>query len=224
MVVRSLYRTAILSVAVVSTFLTSHTQTHVGATQNDPATEFIDTSLLRPPQGVNVAVIEWEDMECPFCAKAFPLVHAAVKSRHVTLVERDFLIASHAWSPDAALYSRYLHDKESPDLAAEYRREIFASQSAISSKDDLLEMTRRFFAKNGKQIPLIVDPNGQLKKEISFDVELGNKVGLRHTPTIVVATPTHWTEVLDPTQIDQVIADAQRSVDRGSNGKESAVK
>ena len=50
-----------------------HAQTAVGG-QGDP---FKDTSMLKPPPGVKVAIIEWEDLECPACAHAFPTVHAA---------------------------------------------------------------------------------------------------------------------------------------------------
>ena len=41
--------------------------------------DFADTSMLQPPPGAAVAIMEWEDLECPYCAHAFPLVQAAVK-------------------------------------------------------------------------------------------------------------------------------------------------
>src|SRR5690242_13545930 len=38
---------------------------------------FKDTSMFKPPAGARVAVVEFEDLECPACSHAFPIVHAA---------------------------------------------------------------------------------------------------------------------------------------------------
>ena len=47
-------------------------------------TNFIDTSMLKPPAGAKVAIIEWEDLECPACAHAFPFVHQAADHKNPT--------------------------------------------------------------------------------------------------------------------------------------------
>ena len=175
-------------------------------------TNFKDPAILKPPAGARVAILEWEDLECPACAHAFPVVHEAIQHYNIPLVERDFLINGHIWSKDAALYARYLKDKVSPELATEYRREVFASQYRISSKDDLQRFTQQFMSQHGKQMPFVVDPTGQLMKEIQADVDLGMKLGVNETPTIVVVTPHHWIQVKDPMQlysaIDQANAEA----------------
>ena len=49
-----------------------------------------DTSMLRAPAGVPVAIYEFEDLECPACAHAFPIVHAAVEKYKIPLIRRDF--------------------------------------------------------------------------------------------------------------------------------------
>ena len=41
-----------------------------------------DGSSLKPPTGARVAVIVFEDLECPYCAHAYPLVWQAAKSLH----------------------------------------------------------------------------------------------------------------------------------------------
>ena len=175
-------------------------------------TNFKDPSILKPPAGAKVAILEWEDLECPACAHAFPVVHEAIKHYNIPLVERDFLINGHIWSKDAAIYARYLKDKVSPDLATEYRRQVFASQYRISSKDDLQRFTQQFMSSNGKQLPFVADPTGQLMREIQADVDLGLKLGVQETPTIVVVTPRHWIQVKDVMQlysaIDQANAEA----------------
>jgi hypothetical protein len=95
------------------------------------ARQFRDTSMLVPPPGAKVAIVEWEDLECPACAHAFPFVHMAVDHYKIPLVRYDFLIPGHIWSREGAMYARYLQDKVSPELATQYRREVFASQFKI---------------------------------------------------------------------------------------------
>ena len=181
-------------------------QSSVGATPQNPATNFKDTSLLKAPVGSKVAVVEFEDLECPACAHAFPIVHATVKHYNIPLVRYDFPLKMHIWSHDAAIIARYLQDKVSPDLATEYRREVFASQFQIASKDDLHNFTQKFFTANGKQMPFVMDPTGQLAREVDAEYALGEKLGLGHTPTIVVVTDHKgWIEVLDVSQLTTAI-------------------
>lgn len=170
---------------------------------------FTDTSMLKPPAGTKLAIIEWEDLECPACAHAFPFVHTAVNQYKIPLVEYDFLIPGHIWSHQAALYSRYMKAKISPQLAEDYRRQVFAAQYRIASQDDLLNFTKQFMSSHGKQMPFVVDPTGQYEKEIQAEVELGKKLGLQATPTIVIVTPHRWVQVKDVSQLDAAIDQAK---------------
>ena len=172
-------------------------------------TQFKDTSLLKPPAGTKVAIIEYEDLECPACAHAFPIVHTAAARYHVPMQEYDFQIPNHVWSHDAAIFSHYLKAKVSPELAEEFRREVFATQTRIASKDDLHNFEQSFMSQHGKQMPFVVDPTGEYDREVNATTNQGIKLGLNHTPTIVVVTPTHWTEVADVSDIDQAIQQAQ---------------
>jgi protein-disulfide isomerase len=195
-----------LSAAAVSA------QSAVGATPGDPATHFRDTSMLVPPPGVKVAIFEWEDLECPMCAHAFPFVHMAMNHYKIPLVEHDFQIPGHMWSHEASLFAHYLEDKVSPDLATDYRRQVFASQYKIASKDDLNKFTQEFFAAHGKQLPFVLDPTGQLAKEVDADKDLGLKLGVAHTPTILVVTNKGWIEVCDISDLYQAIDQAEAAV------------
>ncbi len=194
-------------------------QTVLGESPSNPANKFVDTSSFHPPAGAKVAILEWEDLECPMCARVFPTVHAALKHYNIPIVERDFLIPGHVWSPTAALYARYLHEKVSPELSTEYRREVFASQFRISSRDDLQHFTENFFKTNGKPMPFVLDPDKELQKKIDADVALGQKVGVGHTPTLLVVSASHWTEVLD---IDQLYAAIDAETARASAATHAA--
>jgi protein-disulfide isomerase len=178
-------------------------------------THFRDTSMLLPPPGAKVAIVEWEDLECPACAHAFPFVHMAIDHYKIPLERHDFQIPGHLWSHEASLFARYLQDKVSPDLATDYRRQVFASQYKIASKDDLNRFTQEFFASHGKQLPFVLDPTGQLQKEVDADKDLGLKLGVMHTPTIVVVTPRGWIEVADVSDLYQAIDQAEAMVAAG---------
>jgi protein-disulfide isomerase len=173
-------------------------------------THFRDTSMLVPPPGAKVAIMEWEDLECPACAHAFPFVHMAVGHYKIPLVRYDFQIPGHLWSHEASLYARYLQDKVSLDVATDYRRQVFASQYKIASKDDLNRFTQEFFSAQHKQVPFVLDPTGQLEKEVTSDKDLGLKLGVMHTPTIVVVTPKGWIEVVDVSDLYQAIDQAEQ--------------
>jgi len=185
-------------------------QTSVPPNQVSP---FADTSMLKPPAGAKVAIIEWEDMECPYCAHAFPIVHAAIKRYGIPLVLYDIHIPSHMWSHEAAIYARYLQDKVSPELATEYRRELFASQTKIANKDDLNRFTKAFFTAHGKQLPLLIDPTGQLEREVYEGDALGHRLTAKmYTPMILVVTPTAWIEVKDVEDLPKAINQAEGAV------------
>ena len=182
---------------------------------NSPhATQFRDTSILKPPAGQKVAIIEFEDLECPICARAFPVLHAASNQYHVPLEEHDFQIPYHQWSHEAASFAHYLRAKVSPELSEQYRREVFASQQRISSKDDLVKFTQSFMAAHGKQMPFVIDP--VFSKEVDESTALGNRVGVNETPTIIVVTPTHWIQVTDAMDISQALNQAQAESGKAS--------
>jgi protein-disulfide isomerase len=200
---------AALFVSFVSAGSFAAAQTSLPPNQVD---KFTDTSMLKPPAGVKLAVVEWEDLECPACAHAFPFVHSAIAQYHIPLVEYDFLIPGHIWSHRAAIYARYMKDKISPELSTDYRRQVFASQYRIATQDDLVNFTKQFMTAHGKQMPFVVDPTGELEKQVEVDVDLGKKLGLQFTPTIVVVTPHRWIQVKDVSYLDQAIDQAKQWV------------
>jgi protein-disulfide isomerase len=164
-------------------------------------TAFKDTSMLRAPAGSRVAIFEFEDLECPACARAFPIVHAAVDKYKIRLVRHDFPLKMHVWSFDAAVIARYIQDKISPQDAEEYRRAVFANQTSIASKDDLNTFTQKYFQSHGRVMPFVIDPNGLFAAEVRADYTLGERVGLTQTPSIFIVTQKGYTQVNDVTQL-----------------------
>ncbi len=209
---RLTFMTRLAALAFASTLLFAapsvlNAQNSVPAGQGDV---FKDTSMLKLPAGQRAAIFEWEDLECPACARAFPITHAAIEHYHIPLYRHDFVIPGHVWSRQAETIARYIEDKVSPQTAEEYRRDTFANQAAIASQDDLMAFSQRWFANHKLQLPFVIDPSGRFAAEIQADVTLADRLGLRQTPTIIVLSPHGWTQVKDINQlyfaIDQALA------------------
>jgi len=173
-----------------------------------------DTSMLRPPKGSRVAIIVFEDLECPDCARAAPLLHDAAKAYKIPLVQHDFPLRQHPWSFEAAVNARFF-DTKSTKLGDEYRLYIFQNQPYIT-KQNLRGYTERFAEQNKVELPFVVDPSGDLAAKVTADSQLGQRIPLDHTPTIYIVTegtrgPT-FVEVKDRTQLYQMIDQAMKEV------------
>jgi protein-disulfide isomerase len=172
-----------------------------------PNAGFKDTSMLKPPAGHKVAVIVFEDLGCPGCANAHPYELKATEQTGVPLVRYDFPLAAHIWTFEGAVYARYIQDKISPELAGQYRTDVFASQRMIANKEDLEHFTQTWMTRHGKQMPFVVDPDGALAKKVQADYDLGRKLNLQFTPTVVVVTKDKYQVVcgmkdfMDPAQL-----------------------
>jgi protein-disulfide isomerase len=168
-----------------------------------------DGSSLKPPPGARVAIVVFEDLECPQCAFAYPDVWDVSKRYNVPVVLHDYPLSSHPWSFDAALFARYF-DTRSQKLGDDFRGYIFKNQPQID-KQNLRQYVDKFANDNKAPIPFVLDPDGQLKAKILADRDLGNKIGLQHTPTIFVignggaATPA--VEVDDRSKLGGIIED-----------------
>ena len=145
-------------------------------------------ALPKPPAGDKVAIVVFEDLGCPACAHAHAFELEAATKAHVPLLRYDFPIPAHVWTFQGAVCARYLQNKVSPATAEEYRKDVFASQRMISSKDDLQRFTEAWMQRRHIQMPFVMDPDGSLAKAVKADFNLGLKVNVEFTPTVVVVT------------------------------------
>jgi len=185
-----------------------------------------DTSMLRPPKGSKVAILVFEDLQCPDCARAAPLLHEAAQKYNIPLVQYDFPLPMHNWSFDAAVNARYF-DTISKKLGDEYRLFIFQNQQQIT-KDNLRGMTERFAADHKVTFPFVVDPQGQLAAKVRADFLMGQKVPIDHTPTIYVVSDTTrgkpFVEVVDRTQLYQLIDTVMKEAGESPAAKTTTAK
>jgi protein-disulfide isomerase len=172
-----------------------------------------DASVLKPPPGARVAIVMFEDLECPDCANAYPLVWAAAHTHKIPVVLHDFPLPRHNWSFDAAVWARYFDTKDSrtQKVGNEFRRFIFANQRQIT-RDNLRQWVEKFGDENKIPVPFLGDPDGMLTEKVKADYALGQRIGVEHTPTIWVVgnggvSQPFVEEVTDRGRLDQMIED-----------------
>ncbi len=165
------------------------------------------SSILRPPKGANLAIVVFEDLQCPDCARAAPLVEEAGKAYKIPVVRYDFPLPMHNWSYDAAVMARYFGSK-SPELGVAFREYIFQHQPEITPQN-LRSYAEKFAKDHNTVLPFVVDPQGKFAAEVRRGKDVGTRVGIQHTPTLyVVSNNTQgapFVEVVDRSQLYQLI-------------------
>jgi protein-disulfide isomerase len=141
-------------------------------------------TLLRPPKGAQVAIIVFEDLQCPKCRMDAPLVANAGKTYKIPVIRHDFPLPMHNWSYNAAVIARYF-DTHSKELGNQFRDFIFQHQPEITP-DTLQAFAQKFATDHKVELPFVVDPQGKLAALVNEDKDLGRRVNIQHTPTIYV--------------------------------------
>lgn len=176
-----------------------------------PGTQVHDPSALKPPPGARVAIVEFEDLECPDCAHANPLLREAAANYKIPWIRHDFPLPFHAWSMQAAINARWF-DTRSKKLGDDYRDAVFANQPSITDLNVLRQFTDKFAADHKIALPFAIDPQGKLQAEVKADYALGQRIGIEHTPTIWVVTSgskgAPFVEVVDRSRLYQLIDQA----------------
>jgi protein-disulfide isomerase len=155
---------------------------------------------LRPPKGAQIAIVVFEDLQCPQCRLQAPLVQQAGKTYKVPVVRHDFPLPMHNWSYQAAVIAHYF-DSQSRQLGSDFRDYIFEHQPEIFPTN-LRQFAEKFAADRKVDLPFVVDPQGKFAAEVNAERDLGKALNLEHTPTIYVVSSkskSHpFVEVKDP--------------------------
>lgn len=186
-----------------------------------------DGSSLKPPAGARVAVVVFEDMECPSCAHAYPVIWQAAGAAHVPVLLHDFPLTKHPWAFDAAVYARFFDTKNTKkrNVGNQFRAFIYQNQPEITPQN-LRQWAEKFAKDNHIVLPFAIDPQGTLKAEIQADRELGRKCNLNQTPTIFVVgkTSPSFVEVSDLNTLSTMIDDMRKRAGSASTPAQRAVK
>ena len=215
-------RVVLAGFAVSVLLLTAPAAAHAQFAPPSPGTQVHDPAALKPPPGAHVAIVEFEDMECPDCARANPLLRDAAAKYNIPWVRHDFPLPFHPWSMQAAINARWF-DTKSKKLGDEYRDAVFANQTSLGEDPNRMRtFTEKFAADHKIELPFALDPQGKLVAEVKADYALGQRIGIEHTPTIWVVTANSkgapFIEVVDRSKlyelIDQALEDTKSAATR----------
>lgn len=170
-------------------------------------------SVLRPPKGSQVAIVVFEDLQCPMCRRTAPLVEQASKTYKIPVIRHDFPLPGHNWSYQAAVMARYF-DTHSKALGNEFRDYIFENQLEVNPTN-LRSWGEKFAAAHKVDLPFVIDAGGKLSALVNADRDLGKAIKLEHTPTVYIVSNRNpnkpFVEVKDNSQlyltIDAVLKD-----------------
>ncbi len=172
-----------------------------------------DGSQLELPAGATVAIVVFEDLQCPDCARSHAGIVEAAQTNDVPLVIHDYPIRRHKWAFDAAVYGRYFKSL-SPSLVDEYRTYIYANQPDITP-ETLRGVVEKFAREHAVELPADVDPDGKFRASVQADFDLGTKIQLEYVPLIFVigtgSGAAHFVEVHDPERLGDAIAKMRES-------------
>src|SRR5208337_4886497 len=141
---------------------------------------------LRPPKGAQIAIVVFEDLQCPQCRREAPVVRQAAATYKIPVVRHDFPLPMHNWSFDAAVMAHYF-DSRSRQLGLDFRDYIFEHQPEIFPKN-LRQFAEKFAVDHKVDLPFVVDPQGKFAAEVKAEQDLGKTLNLQHTPTIYVVS------------------------------------
>jgi protein-disulfide isomerase len=188
----------LLSTSLLALLFTAN----LGAAANDPV-----NPVLRPPKGAPVAIVVFEDLQCPQCRRVAPILEQASKTYKIPLVRHDFPLPMHNWSYEAAVMARYF-DATSKELGNEFRDYIFANQLEINPQN-LRSYAEKFAGEHKVDFPFVVDPQGKFAAEVNADRDVGKAIKLDHTPTVYVVSSRHaekpYVEMKDANQLYALI-------------------
>ena len=162
---------------------------------------------LRPPKGAQVALVVFEDLQCPDCRRAAPLVEEAARTYKIPVVRHDFPLPMHNWSYDAAIIARYF-DSQSKELGMRFAT-TFSSISRRSRRRPCAGLRKSSPPTTKWTCPSWSIRKASWQRPSTRTRTPGQRVGINHTPTIyVVSNKTQgkpFVEVVDRTQLFQLI-------------------
>jgi len=168
-----------------------------------PALAAADGTRLSLPEGIDLAIVVFEDLQCPDCARAHPQLLEASSALGVPLLIHDFPIKRHVWAFPAAVLARYFA-AQSPALGVGFRDFVFHEQRGITP-DNLRQFGERFAREHGLELPADVDPDGSLAAGVQADYDLGEAIGLEYVPLIfVVARDGDGSRAVEVTDQDKL--------------------
>jgi protein-disulfide isomerase len=141
------------------------------------------------PDDAPVTIIEFGDLECPFCARAFSEIETVVNTTHkgnVRLIFKHFPLSIHPWAMQGAIAAECVR-RQNPKAFWSFVSDIYRDQGAINPQN-LRQHVSSYVEKLGldQQVlnACIMAPAAEA--QVTQDRDDGNAIGINSTPTFLV--------------------------------------
>ncbi len=149
----------------------------------------LDDRATLGPADAPVTIIEFGDLECPFCARAFSEIETVVNTTHkgkVRLIFKHFPLSIHPWALQGAIAAECVR-RQNPKAFWPFVSDIYRDQGAINPQN-LRQHVSGYVEKLGlDQEALnacIMAPTAEA--QVTQDRDDGNAIGINSTPTFLV--------------------------------------
>jgi protein-disulfide isomerase len=163
---------------------------------------------LQPPRGAQTALVVFEDLQCPVCGQAAPVLQEASRVYKIPLVQYDFPLPQHNWSFDAAVIARFF-DTSSKELGNQFRLAVFEHQREIVSPLAMRAFAEKFASEHKLSLLFAVEKNPEFVALVNRDKDIGTSLHIVHTPTIYIVSNKNgkkpFVEVTDTSQLYMMI-------------------
>src|SRR5579871_827902 len=141
------------------------------------------------PDNAPVTIIEFGDLECPFCARAFSEIETLVNTTHrgqVRLIFKHFPLNIHPWAMQAAIAAECVR-RQNPKAFWSFVGDIYRDQGAISPAN-LRQHVDGYVGKLGldQQVLNACIMAPQAEAQVTQDRDDGLAIGVNSTPTFLV--------------------------------------
>ena len=141
------------------------------------------TSYFQGPEKARVTIVEYSDLQCPYCAQTAPILDSVARTfpNDVKIIFKNFPLSFHPQSRLAAA-AAIAAGKQGKFFEFRYKvaphfRELSDSVYLAVAKDLKLDLVR--FKKEMTLTP-------EITAVLEQDIELGRKLGVEGTPTVFV--------------------------------------
>src|SRR5215472_2400580 len=141
------------------------------------------------PENAPVTIIEFGDLECPFCARAFSEIETLVNTTHrgqVRLIFKHFPLNIHPWAMQAAIAAECVR-RQNPKAFWSFVGDVYRDQGAINPAN-LRQHIDGYVEKLGldQQVLNACIMAPQAEAQVTQDRDDGLAIGVNSTPTFLV--------------------------------------
>jgi protein-disulfide isomerase len=141
----------------------------------------------RGPAGAAVTIVEFSDLQCPFCKNAQPIIdRLAAEVPGVRLVFQPFPLPMHDWAMQAAVYGDCV-GQQKPGAFWEFVNAVYADQANITQQNasQKLQGLAASAGVDAGQVSVCAE-GSDVRARIEASIALGKSVGVNATPTIFI--------------------------------------